>query len=367
MKILWLTWKDPYHPLAGGAEVVQAQLCTRLVVAGHSVTILTAAYGAAPVSETRSGVQIIRQGGKFSVYWHAASYYKANLIGWADIVLEEVNTIPFFARFYVQEPHILFFHQLARSVWWYQMVFPLSLVGYMIEPLYLHLINRSPVITVSESTKADLVRYGFTSDNISIISEGITLEPLTELSPKPSTKSVLSLGAVRPMKRTLDIVKAFEIAQATMPELKLHVAGDTSGSYGAKVLQYIKNSPCRSAITVHGRVNTDKKLQLMREASVVAVTSIKEGWGLVVTEANSQGTPAVVYDVDGLRDSTRDGVTGLITKQNTPAGLATSIIELLANESRYEQIRTAAWQWSKEITFDQAYQDFMNVLNKYGK
>jgi hypothetical protein len=146
------------------------------------VTILTASYPGAAHEDTLHGCRIIRVGGRFSVYWHAYRYYKKHLVGWADIVIDETNTIPFFAKYYVKEPHLMFFHQLCREIWFYQMRFPLSLIGYLLEPLYLRLLSGSQAIVVSESTKRDLMRHGFKAGNIHIISEGIELEPLTTLN-----------------------------------------------------------------------------------------------------------------------------------------------------------------------------------------
>jgi glycosyltransferase involved in cell wall biosynthesis len=91
------------------------------------------------------------------------------------------------------------------------------------------------------------------------------------------------------------------------------------------------------------------------------MTSIKEGWGLVVTEAAGQGTPAVVYDADGLRDSVRHAETGLVTDSN-PQALAGGIKHLLTNESKYRELRRRAWEWSKSMTFDQSYNDFKKVV-----
>ena len=52
--------------------------------------------------------------------------------------------------------------------------------------------------------------------------------------------------------------------------------------------------------------------------------SLAEGWGLTILEANTLGTPAVAYDVPGLRDSVRDGQTGWLVPGRTgprhPAG-----------------------------------------------
>lgn len=359
MRILWLTWKDMEHPQAGGAEVVNEELAKRLVADGHEVHFVVGGFaGCAP--EVSRGFKITRLGNRFSVYWHAYRYYTKHLRGWPDLVIDEMNTIPFFARFYVSEPSIMFVHQLAREIWFYQMPQPLSTIGYLLEPLYLWLLRSSRVITVSESTKRDLVRYGFADDAISIISEGIELTPVGQLDAigKYDTPTILSLGSVRPMKRTLDIVRAFELLKARVPRARLIIAGDAGGAYGKRVTDAVARSPYAADIRMLGRVSPLQRSELLCRAHVLAVTSVKEGWGLVVTEANSQGTPAVVYDVDGLRDSVQDGKTGIVTKANTPEALAEDICSMLCSGERASQLRRAAWEWSKCINFEAAYSQF---------
>jgi glycosyltransferase involved in cell wall biosynthesis len=50
----------------------------------------------------------------------------------------------------------------------------------------------------------------------------------------------------------------------------------------------------------------------LSRAHIILVPAVREGWGLVVTEANAMGTPAIGYDdVPGLRDSIRHGETGI--------------------------------------------------------
>jgi len=164
------------------------------------------------------------------------------------------------------------------------------------------------------------------------------------------------------MKRTLDQVKAFEIAKAHIPDLRLIVSGSASGAYGQKVLDYIKASPHASSIHYAGRTAESAKLKLMQKCHAILVTSVKEGWGLIVTKAASQGTPAVVYDVDGLRDSVRPGVTGLIAAANTPGALAVSIEELLSDPERYQHLRQAGLEWSRSLTFDHSAADFSRLL-----
>ena len=144
----------------------------------------------------------------------------------------------------------------------------------------------------------------------------------------------------------------------------MKIAGDTSSAYGKKVLEMITDSPYKNDIEYLGKVSIDQKIELMRKSHLISVTSVKEGWGLIVTEANSQGTPAVVYDVDGLRDSVRDQETGVVASENTPQGLAEGIIFLLSDSEKYAKIRHNAWQWSQEFDFEKSYSSVLNKLKE---
>lgn len=368
MNILWLAWKDYTHPASGGAEIVLRELVKRQVSEGHRVTLLTARHPGSAAHETLDGIDIIRVGGnRYAHPLQALWYYLRNLRGKYDVVIETVNTAPYFSLLFGgKAKRFAFYHQLAREIWYFETRKPLSHVGYyLIEPLSTWLLGRAkaPLITISDSTKHDLARFGWPPERTHLITEGI------EISPVPSLKNIkkfgrptmLSLGAMRGMKRTIDQVKAFELAKASLPDLQLKIAGDSSGEYGKAVLSYIADSPYRDDIEYLGRVTTSQKIQLMQRAHVITVTSVKEGWGLIVTEAASQGTPAVVYDADGLRDSVKHGITGLVTKPS-PEALSKSIIELLSNQTLYHTLQENGWEWSKRITFDQSYQDFKQIM-----
>lgn len=361
MNVVWFSWKDEGHPQSGGAEVVSGHLRRKLVEAGHQVQLITARYGGSSDHEVVDGVEIHRMGSRFGVYLQARKYFKRNLVSWPDLVVDEMNTIPFAAAFYTRVPTILLTYQLARSVWFYQMAFPFSLVGYAIEPLYLFVLSRKydTVLTESESTRQDLAKYGFNLLKTHVFRVGSLLEPVKALPSEKALNQVLSLGALRPMKRTLHAVKGFETARDQDPSLTLVVAGDASGPYAEKVLKYIKASRHADAITIAGRVSPEERLALMRESAVIIVTSIKEGWGLIITEAASQGTPAIAYDADGLRDSVRDGETGILVPSGDTTAIGKALNQLLADATAYEALRKSAWEWSKQFTFNNSYKDFI--------
>ncbi|MBU1029483.1 glycosyltransferase family 4 protein, partial [Patescibacteria group bacterium] len=308
-------------------------MAKRLAVDGHEVLFLVAGFPDGASEEIVDGYRVIRLGGRWSVYWRAYRYYRRHLRGWADLVIDEVNTIPFFAKFYVKERNIILCYQLCRQIWFYQMFFPLNLIGYLIEPLYLYLLRDRFVLTESESAKTDLQKYGFKKEKIFVFNIGLEIEPIQNLSEvkKFDLPTILILGSLRSMKRPLHTIKAFNLAKKALPDLNLKIAGDASSHYGKKILRLIRQNPYKNSIVYEGRVSRDKKIELMKKSHLICVTSVKEGWGLIVTEANSQGTPAVVYQVDGLKDAVKNNITGIVCNKNTPNNLAINIIKIFTD------------------------------------
>jgi glycosyltransferase involved in cell wall biosynthesis len=364
MRILWFTWKDLKHPLAGGAEAMNEGIAKNLVKQGHEVIFLVSGFKNCKDTKNINGYKVIRLGNKYSIYWKAYRFYKKNLVGWADLVIDEMNTIPFFAKYYVKEKNILLAYQLCREIWFYQMFFPLNLIGYLLEPIYLRMLSDCKVLTESESAKTDLQKYGFQRKDINIIPIALNIEPAKNIKnlEKYLEPTLLSLGTIRSMKRTINQLKAFEIAKEKIPDLKFKIAGSLDGRYGKKFIKLIEASKYKKDISYLGRISAEKRLELLKKCHLICVTSIKEGWGLIVTEANSQGTPAIVYDVDGLRDSVRDGETGIVCQKNTPRSLAENIVKLLNDKKKYDLLRKQAWEWSKTFNFDKSCNEFIKAL-----
>lgn len=366
MNILFFTWKDLRHPLSGGAEVVNEEIASRLVRDGHNVILLVGGFRDCVPDEIINGYRVIRVGSRLTTYYYAYKYYKKNLSQWADLLIEEINTIPYFTQYYAKtKKRVLIIYQLAREVWFYEMRFPLNFVGYFLEYFYLRWIKNNKTITISNSTKNDLMQFGFAKDDIEIISMGTDILPLEAIEniTKFNKKTIISIGRITSMKRTIDQIKAFEIAKRSIEELKLIIAGYGEGEYFEKVMRYISDSPYQTDITYLGKISKEAKLDHMRRSHLITVTSIKEGWGLIVTEAASQGTPAIVYDVDGLRDSVLDGINGLLCKSNKPEELGAHIVRLLNDQNLYYEFQKKGWEMSKNINFNQCYRDFKKAAN----
>lgn len=363
MKILILNWRDIKHPAAGGAEELTFEVARRWVQWGHEVTWFTAGFPGGQGEEVLEGVRIIRQGKQITVHLKAFRYYQNYGKGYYDVVIDEINTIPFFTPLYVKEKHVAYINQLAGDVWFYEMPFPLSLLGFLLEPLFLRTYRKTPIVTISESTQNDLHKLG--ARNVVVVHPGFSGVPLSDL-PKPIEKAqiptVLYVGRVVPSKRVNEIIEAIRLVRERIPEVQLQVVGSISRSYLSKLERMVKHYNLEKNVTFLGRISVQERQTLMKQAHLLVLASVREGWGLVVIEANALGTPAVVYKVHGLVDSVQDGKTGLITAQNDPKTLADQISRGLHDDSFREELSRGALEWSRQFTWQRNAEGFLKFL-----
>lgn len=105
-------------------------------------------------------------------------------------------------------------------------------------------------------------------------------------------------------------------------------------------------------VTFYGRLEDNLKYELLSRAHIVLVPSVREGWGLAVTESNAMGAPAVAYNVLGQRDSIIDGETGILAKQNSPEGISPIAVSLLKDRELLNKLSTNALFFSKQFNWD---------------
>jgi glycosyltransferase involved in cell wall biosynthesis len=362
MKILGLCWRYLDHPSAGGAEVVTHQIFSRLIEEGHEVTSFNGTYpGAAPEGEL-DGVRLVRRGRQWSVHFLAWRWLRSRLHEF-DIVIDQINTIPFFTPLYVpEEQRRFFFHQLAREYWHRETrgVFKLiAPIGYVVEPLMLKVYRGSRGVTASESSRRDLEALGFDHARVALTPYPVDVKPLPQLEPKAGPFTVLMAGRLTQAKFVEEGVRAFAQFQRVAPESRLEIVGSGDPAY-RQGLERIAAEAGIEGATFHGRVAEDHKLELMRESHVHVFASHREGWGLVVGEAAAMGTPSIGYDAPGVRDSIAE--PRLLTPIGDVAALA-QLLERLHEDSRfYEEVRLAAWERARLHSREAATEGFVRAL-----
>jgi len=374
MKILIFNWRDIRHPQAGGAETVTFEHAKAWVKSGNKVTWFSSAFEGGRKDEVIDGIRIVRQGKELStVYFKAFFWYLKYAKGQIDLVIDQFHGIPFFTPLYVKEKKLAFIHETAHEVWFLNHLlaplnFLIGFIGYFIEPWIFRLFYRqTPFLTVSDSTRNQLINWDIPQKNITVIHNGVNLSFSRLRIKKEQCLTIVFLGVLDKDKGIEDAIKAFNTINQKSKNCQFWIVGKGRHSYVKKLKTLVKKFNLVEKVRFFGFVSEDKKFELLARSHLLINPSVREGWGLVVIEANAMKTPAVVYDVPGLCDSTKDGATGLICAENTPEDLAGNVTKLLKDKKLYEKLQDNALIWSKKFTWRKATRESLELIEKIVK
>ena len=337
MRILFLNWKDRAHSLAGGAEAFTEGVARALVDRGHHMTLFASAVAGHPAREVVDGLEVVRRGSRLGVYREARRFWSEQPPGRFDVVIDEINTRPFLTPRWVHgTPVVALIHQLAREIWSYETPFPISVLGrYVLEPWWLRSYRRVPALTVSESSARSLEEHHRWTD-VTVVSEGWTPHEVPDV-PKQDEPTVVFLGRLVGMKRPEDAIRAFESLRASFAKACMWVIGD-----GPHLESLRRSTP--SSVTFLGRLGVDEVRDRLARSHVLVATSVREGWGLNVSEAAACGTPSIGYAVPGLVDSVPASGGALV--EPTPAALGDALVRFFRGELPLEP-RLSLRPWSQ--------------------
>jgi glycosyltransferase involved in cell wall biosynthesis len=342
MRFLMLNWRDPENPLAGGAERVSLGYLAALARRGHQVSWFANAFnGCSPRSEIE-GIEIVRGGGMGTSILKARAWHKRQPK--FDLVIDQHHGIPWFAPWWCGTHCVAYIHEVLGPIWKSFYPWPLSWIGRAQERWTHWLYRNIPFWTACESTRDDLLAHGV--KQIKIIRYGVHTQALPELPPKPLAQPLrlIVVSRLAPNKRIDHAVRALaELRNMGLPA-ELTIIG--SGQEEPKLRSLVGGLGLESIATFTGPLNESEKDVRLRESHWLLHTSQREGWGLNVIEANAMGTPAVVYPVEGLIESTLDGETGLVSSSETPLALAERIRNL-QEDAAYQTLRRQAWERAK--------------------
>ncbi len=308
--ILVFCWRDPNSPKAGGGEVYLHEQARCWVEQGHRVTWVAQQFNGAPVRETLHGIEIVRCGRSLFVFPFAAAWYVFQS-GWRfDFILDVMNGVPFFTPLFSSKPKACLLYHVHSHHFRQELPWPLSDLAVAIETKLVPFIyRRTRFLTISESSAAEMRELKITRLPLEIIHSGVSddMRPGT----KHSAPTILYLGRLRRYKGVRKLIDAFSVIKRTIPNARLVIAGT-----GDDELSLRTYAAGLDDVIFAGLVDDQTKVRLYQEAWVFGMPSTLEGWGIVVIEAARCATPAIAFDVNGLRDCILDGETGLLARDD---------------------------------------------------
>lgn len=366
MKILALNWNDLKNPYAGGAEVHLEELLRRLVTYGHDVTLFCSGWDGCPPEEVVEGIRIIRRGNRFNFNLLAPGHLKKlTKREQFDLLIEDINKIPFYTPLYLKLKTLVVIPHLFATTVFQEINFVLGSYIYLAEKPLITVYKGRHFNVISESTADDIAARGVPRKDISVIHCGIdrklySHDPSVAKYPEPT---VLYLGRIKKYKSIQHLIVAFRRVKDQIPDARLMIVG--SGDYLDELKKLAKALNLTHDIEFPGFVSQAEKVERMRRAHVSVLPSLKEGWGLTNIEANSVGTTVVAANTPGLRDSVRDGVTGLLYEHGNTDELATKLVSILKDEELRKQLEKGALEWAEKFSWDNAARQFEALILDY--
>lgn len=360
MNILLLCWRDTEHPQGGGSERYLERVASHLASRGHRVQYRTAAVKGKGYRESRGGVEFLRRGGRMSVYVTVAAEMLLGKYRDVDVVVDTQNGIPFFATWWLRKPTVVLTHHCHREQW--PVAGPLlSRIGWFLESRVAPWAYRkSQYVTVSEPSKQELVDLGVAKQRIAIIRNG--LDPVPAFAPLESDGKthLVTLSRLVPHKQiehVLDVIAAVSAGY----DVVLDVIG--SGWWEEELRSYAVSLGVQDKVVFHGHVTESVKHALLDRAQVQLMPSRKEGWGLAVMEAGQHAVPTIGYlSSAGLKDSIRDGETGILVRDK--AELIRATYRLLEDPELRNNLGRAAKERSSQFSWELTGEEFATLLEQ---
>lgn len=357
--VVFLSWRDTRNPEGGGAERYLEKMAAGLVAAGARVTVFCAAHAAAPPDEVVDGIRFVRRGTKLSVYARGAWALLCGELGRPDLVVDVQNGLPFFTPLVTRAPIVVLVHHVHREQW--PVVYPglTGKLGWWIERrLAPRLYRGRQYVAVSRATREELQSIGVHGPHIAVVHNGT--DPHVSVQPGKAPYPMLAVvGRLVPHKRVEHAIDVAVALRERWPGLRLHVVG--AGWWEAELHEYAGSADAGEVVVFHGHLDEVEKHEVYERAWLLALPSIKEGWGLVVGEAGMHCTPTVAYrSAGGTRESIADGVSGLLVDDRQE--FRDAVARLLADRAERERLGANALEQSHAFSWGHAERSFALVL-----
>ncbi|MBC8144401.1 MAG: glycosyltransferase family 4 protein [bacterium] len=364
MRILVINWQDWTNPLAGGAEAHLRETFRRIAAMGHDVTLFCSSYPGASADEMIEGIRIVRRGERNTFNFGVRRAYRELTSNeHYDVVVDDLNKIPFYTPMFVTHPLVAISHHFFGSSIFLEAGVIQGSYVYFAEKLVDLVYRNTRFLVVSNSTLDEFVRRGFPRENFTLALNGLDHETLHPTGvPKSAHPTIGYFGRLKKYKSPDHLVRAFARVREQIANAELVFIG--RGDYQPELEKLANDLGITVSTRFAGFVSEEEKLRLLQELWVVVNPSMKEGWGIVNAEANACGTPAIAADSPGLRDSVQHGHNGLLYPYGDVDTLTEHLLLVLRDNELRARLEKGALEFAKTLSWDDTAQTTLNVLQQ---
>lgn len=338
---------------------------TRLISKWYEITWLSSSFKWALKEELIDWIKIVRIFNIYTIYFLAwtwyLSYIKKNKV---DIIIDEAWWIPLFSPFFVKKIPIIFFtHHIWDKEWDYKFPFPLNKIGKFWYVLIFRFYKNYRTITVSESTKQELINLNFKKDKIDVIENVLDMKPIENIE-NQKEDWVVYVGRLMPMKRVEDAILSFHEFHCALPGYIFKIIWNKQDKkYVDKLVELTKKLWIEKQVEFLWNLPLDEKNEIVKKSKACLISSYKEWFWLVVLESNAMWTAVIGYNVPWLKDSIKDWINGNLIKDWDYLTMWAKLTEIIKEERLYKEMTYKSLEYVKNLPWwDIQSQKFENII-----
>jgi glycosyltransferase involved in cell wall biosynthesis len=222
------------------------------------------------------------------------------------------------------------------------------------------------IITVSNSTKKSLVEYyGVKEDRICVVYAGVDLKFIDSVKVNEKYQNtIIFVGRLAPHKHVDHLLKVFKSLKTDIPGIKLIIIG--KGVEKDNLINLTKEYGIKNNVQFMENLDYKELIGEIKKSNVLALPSTREGFGIVLTEANACSIPVVAYASGGVVEVVDDGINGFLVEPSNVKSLENNIKFLLANPSKRDNLGENGRKLvEKSFTWDKNVKDIINIYNNF--
>ena len=187
---------------------------------------------------------------------------------------------------------------------------------------------------------------------VSVIPNGISLEKFKVSSryKKESTRTVIFVGRLHPVKGIQYLIEAMTIVHQKMPDTKLIIVGD--GAERSRLEKHVKELDLNDCIQFAGKVPQERIPEFMHQADIFVLPSLSEGFPSVLLEAMASGLPVIATSVGGIPELIDEGINGFLVNIKRPDEIADRILTLMQNDDIRKEMSANNREKAELFTWD---------------
>lgn len=365
-RILILQRKDIANPYSGGGVRVLHKIAKKLVEYGNDVTWISGNFKGGSKSDIIDGISIIRLQSGIALFFCLIFNHFNKLRHDFDLVIEAMTPIPFFTTIFMKNLKIIavIYHLANNAIFMAgenNLSFLINIPIRVLERLIPIFYKNTPILTFSSTAKCELIDYGINENNIFLAQEGIKLNKYRPIKQKSSYPHIIHVGRIVKYKGIQYIMKSLPTIKKEIPNIKFSIVG--TGPYKSKLQKLVKELGLADNVIFHGYVSEIKKMELLSEAHLLIMTSIKEGWATPVIEANACGTIAIGFNNPGIKETIVNGETGFLVPHGDINQLTFYCLKLLRNNVLLKKMEFKAITWAHKFNIDNLEHKSIEMIN----